>query len=95
MLKRTFLPLQGRSWLVLLLIPCTLVFFKLHGVDWNLENQTVTFLPGLASIPENPQNSFLDTAPRIGVEATKAMLLSEAKLGESKGGGSERKVSFV
>ena len=80
---------QGRTWLVLLIIPFTLVLLWLYNLNLDLEKEAETFPSEFASISSSLQNALLDSAMRIGLEATKAMLLKEEKVGEALG---ERKV---
>ena len=75
-----------------LLIPCTLVLLWLYNLNLDLEKEAETFPSEFASISDNLQNALLDSAMKIGLEATKAMLLDEEKVGEAVG---ERKVSLT
>ena len=65
------------------LIPCTLVLFWLRNLNLDNGKETVTFPPELASILKSPQNAFFDSALKRGLEATKAILLGEEKVGEA------------
>jgi len=77
---------------VLLIIPCTLVLLWLYNLNLDLEKEAKTFPSEFASISDSLQNALLDPVLRIGLEATKAMLLGEEKVGEAV---VERKILIV
>ena len=77
---------------MLLIIPCTLVLLWLYNLNLDLEKEAETFPSEFASISHSLQYALLDSAMRIGLESTKAMLLGEEKVGEALG---ERKVLFT
>ena len=68
---------------MLLIIPCTLVLLWLYNLNLDLEKEAKTFPSEFASISDSLQNALLDPVLRIGLEATKAMLLGEEKVGEA------------
>ena len=73
---------------MLLIIPSTLVLLWLYDLNLDLEKEAATF----PSIFDGPQNALIDSAMKIGLEATKAMLLTEEKVGQVLG---ERKVALT